>query len=114
MQLWTSSHQYSEVCEQYWKNYTLNIFIEISISWIIMLLCEFIKRTIYFMAHFQRYRTSAEKQVTVMTNIFILDLMTTTLITFLMQANIFNLSVPGLLKLLFKHSAFIDNVTNIS
>lgn len=49
-----------------------------------------------------------------MTNIFILDLMTTTLITFLMQANIFNLSVPGILKLLFKHSAFIDNVTNIS
>ncbi len=44
---------------------------------------------VYALAEFQRYRTLAEKSVNIFTNLFVLELLTTTLIVFLMQANIF-------------------------
>jgi hypothetical protein len=63
-----------------------------------MILCAIIQKVVDKLANFQRYRTSAEKSLTKMTNLFIMDMLTTTIITFLMQANIFSLSVMGFLK----------------
>jgi hypothetical protein len=58
-----------------------------------MILYFIIQKIVDKLANFQRYRTHTEKSLTKMTNLFITDFFTSTIITFLMQANIFGLSV---------------------
>ena len=76
--------------------YTNGNIISVSISIIVMILCAVIKKIVYALGEFQRYGTRAEQSVTIMTNLFIMEFLTTTLITFLMQANVFSLSIMAL------------------
>jgi hypothetical protein len=49
-----------------------------------------------------------------MTNLFIMDFLTTTLITFLMQANIFSLSILGFLRTLTSSPDLHNNINSIT
>jgi hypothetical protein len=49
-----------------------------------------------------------------MTNLFIMDFLTTTLITFLMQANIFSLSILGFLRSLTNSPDLHNNISSIT
>lgn len=78
-----------------------------------MILCEIIKKVVELLANFQCYTTQTEKSVNIMTNLFIMNFLTTTLITFLMQANIFGLSVLQFLKTLVTSPDLINNINSI-
>lgn len=88
--------------------------ISICISIILMIFCEVTKKVVYSLADFQRFTTQAEKSVTIMTNMFIMNFLTTTLITFLMQANIFGLSVMNFLRKLVTSNDLINNISSIT
>lgn len=105
---------YFSTCDTYWKMYTSGTIISISISIIVMILCEIIKKIVYALAGFQRYTTRAEESVTVMTNLFIMDFLTTTLITFLMQANIFSLSIMALYSRIITDNDLKNNIVSMT
>jgi hypothetical protein len=89
------------------------VVISLSISLIIMIICELITKVVYALAEFQQYTTKAEYSVAIMTNLFIMNFLTTTLITFLMQADIFGLSVMNFMRLLVSSPDLINNINSI-
>lgn len=90
------------------------VLISVSISVIVIVLCQIIQKIVYALASLQRYTTRAEQSVTVMTNLFIMNFLTTTLITFLMQADIFSLSVMKFLDKMVSSPDLKNNIISMS
>ena len=64
-------------------------------------------------ARFQRYTNHTEQSVTMMTNLLITYISTTVLITFLMQANVFNISFKSTMSKLTTNSYIISNLESM-
>lgn len=108
------SSPFSPACSVYWQLYIKGVLISISISVIVIVLCQIIQKIVYALASLQRYSTRAEQSVTVMTNLFIMNFLTTTLITFLMQANIFSLSIMSFLNRMVTSAELKNNISSMS
>lgn len=87
----------------------MSILITVGISLVIVVFKTLIKFIMIRIAKFQRYTGHTEQSVAIMTNLLITYISTTVLITFLMQANVFNISFKS-----FIHNFLNDDKLKIN
>lgn len=110
----SSTSTYYLVCYPYWKAYVLSIALKIAIAVVIVVLKALIKIIMVFIAKFQKYSTHTEQSVAIMTNLLITYVSTTVLITFLMQANVFQISFKSIIKGFIADPNLLNNLSQIA
>ena len=73
-----------------------------------------IKIIMILIAKFQKYTSHTEQSVAIMTNLLITYISTTVLITFLIQANVFQISFKSVMKSLISDKDLLLNLSLIS
>ena len=81
-----------------------------AISLSIVVIKLLLKLIVIAIAKFQRYKNHTELATNIMTNLLIIYICTTVLITFLLQANIFGISFKKAVKFLISDNDFLANL----
>lgn len=79
-----------------------------------MIICELMTKIVYSLAAYQRYATKNDYNLAIMTNMFYVNFLTNTLITFLMQADIFGLSVMKFMNAITTSQDLHNNIASMS
>lgn len=109
-----TSETLKPLCYEYWKQYIFGVLITVGIAVAVILLKVIIKIIMILIAKFQKYTSHTEQSVAIMTNLLITYISTTVLITFLIQANVFQISFKSFIRSLISDKNLLNNLSLIS
>lgn len=89
------------------------MLITVGIAVAVIVLKAVMKILMVFIAKFQKYTSHTEQSVAIMTNLLITYISTTVLITFLIQANVFQISFKSFIGKLIKDQQLLNNLSLI-
>lgn len=78
-----------QYCAPYKRSYSLRLFLTIGISLLIVLIKQILKHVMVKIAQFQRYKNHTQLSTNIMTNLFVIYISSTFMITFLVRILIF-------------------------
>lgn len=87
----TSTPALSNACQKYITRYYINLAITYGITILVIVIKTILKKLVIFIAKFQRYKEHTEQSIDIVKNLVIIYTITTVVIGFLLQADLFGI-----------------------
>ena len=101
----------SNLCYSYILRYYYGVAITYSITVVVIIIKALLKKLVIAIAKFQRYKEQTQQSIDIVKNLVILYIMTTVVIGFLLQANLFGIDFKFLIPNFIKNKTLIFNAS---
>lgn len=109
----TSTTQLSNACEKYITRYYVNLAITYGITVLVILIKTILKKLVIFIAKFQRYKEHTEQSIDIIKNLVIIYIITTVVIGFLLQADLFGIKFKNIIPDLINNASMKMNASTV-